>query len=61
MPQVTLSAGVSFGVAEDPAEMFRRADVALYYVKEHGRNGCCFWMPELDRKLVWKENEETGA
>ena len=61
VPQVTLSAGVSFGVAEDPAEMFRRADVALYYVKEHGRNGCCFWTPELDRKLVWKENEETGA
>lgn len=61
LPQVTLSAGVSFGVAEDPAEMFRRADLALYYVKEHGRNGCCFWTPELDRKLVWKETEETEA
>ena len=61
LPQVTLSAGVSFGPAEDPAEMFRQADTALYYVKEHGRDGCCFWTPELDRKLVWKETEETGA
>ena len=61
LPRMTLSAGVSFGPAEDPAEMFRQADLALYYVKEHGRDGCCFWTPELDRKLVWKENEETGA
>ena len=56
LPKVTLSAGVSFGPAEDPAELFRRADLALYYVKDHGKNGCCFWTPELDKKRKWADN-----
>ena len=26
------------------------ADVALYYVKDHGRHGCCFYEPEMRDK-----------
>ena len=49
VPAVTLSAGVALGSEEnrDPTELFRQADIALYYVKDHGRNGCCFWSEEL--------------
>ena len=49
VPAVTLSAGAALGSKEnrDPTEMFRQADTALYYVKDHGRNGCCFWSEEL--------------
>ncbi|MBR3017839.1 MAG: GGDEF domain-containing protein [Clostridia bacterium] len=51
LPSITLSAGVSYcpnGV--DPAEMFRQADIALYYVKDHGRDGCCFYSEKLKGK-----------
>ncbi len=48
LPPVTLSAGVSFDPeCKDPTEMFRRADIALYFVKDHGRDGCCIWTKEL--------------
>ena len=30
--------------------MFRQADLALYYVKEHGRSGCCFYKPGMREK-----------
>lgn len=47
LPKISVSVGVSLcqeGV--DPQEMFREADTALYYVKDHGRSGCCFYPPE---------------
>ena len=51
LPSISLSAGVSFDPGnEDPAEMFRQADIALYYVKDNGRNGCCFYSDELRGK-----------
>lgn len=51
LPSITLSAGVSYCPnGEDPAEMFRQADTALYYVKEHGRDGCCFYSEKLKGK-----------
>ena len=51
LPQITLSAGVSYNPkGEDPEEMFRQADIALYYVKEHGRDGCCFYSDKLKGK-----------
>ena len=31
-------------------EMFRQADIALYYVKDHGRDGCCFYSDALKEK-----------
>ena len=50
-PEVTLSVGVSISPDnDDPREMFRQADLALYYVKDHGRNGCCFYRKELGMK-----------
>ena len=51
LPPVTLSVGVAMNRdAKNPQELFHDADVALYYVKEHGRNGCCFYEPELREK-----------
>ena len=37
----------------DSQELFRRADTALYHVKDNGRMGCCFYKPGM--KI--KENE----
>jgi diguanylate cyclase (GGDEF)-like protein len=51
LPPITLSAGVSYRTAgKDPEEMFRQADIALYYVKDHGRDGCCFYSDALKGK-----------
>ena len=51
LPPITVSVGVAINRdAADPQELFHDADVALYYVKEHGRNGCCFYEPELREK-----------
>lgn len=48
LPPITLSAGVSFNPeGNEPDEMFRQADTALYHVKENGRNGCCFYTDQL--------------
>lgn len=43
LPKVTLSVGIAFsaeGMAED---LYKKTDRALYYVKEHGRNGYKFY------------------
>ena len=48
VPPISLSVGVSYhpeGI--EPDEMFREADTALYYVKENGRSGCCFYTDKL--------------
>lgn len=43
MPKVSLSVGVAFADRPNPGEsLFKDADQALYYTKEHGRNGCTF-------------------
>ena len=48
LPSISLSAGVSLGREDgNPEQMFQEADTALYYVKDHGRNGCCFYNPEM--------------
>lgn len=40
---MTVSMGVAFSVdAEDPEELFRNADGALYQVKNTGKNGYMF-------------------
>lgn len=44
LPAVSLSVGAAFADRENPGEsIFKDADKALYYVKEHGRNGCSFY------------------
>ena len=51
LPPVSVSAGVAMcRDTDNPQELFHDADVALYYVKEHGRHGCCFYEPELREK-----------
>lgn len=44
IPAVSLSVGVAFTDRENPGKsLFTDADSALYYTKEHGRNGCNFY------------------
>ncbi len=51
LPAISVSAGVALcRDTDNPQELFHDADVALYYVKDHGRNGCCFYTPQLAEK-----------
>jgi len=44
VPAVSLSVGVAFTDRKNPGKsLFTDADSALYYTKEHGRNGCNFY------------------
>lgn len=43
LPSVTLSAGVAFSKEGFSDSLFKEADLALDYVKEHGRCGCNFY------------------
>jgi EAL domain-containing protein (putative c-di-GMP-specific phosphodiesterase class I) len=47
---VTASIGIalSTGATRDEAELLRRADMAMYRVKRHGRNACEFFDPAMD-------------
>ena len=46
-PAVSLSVGAAFADQETPGEsLFKDADLTLYYVKEHGRNGCRIYSAE---------------
>ncbi len=48
LPEMSVSVGVSLNNEErPPQDMFHEADVALYYVKDNGRNGCCFYSPDM--------------
>lgn len=46
---ITYSAGIAMypGCAETYEELFKKADVALYYVKNHGKNGIHFYTDDL--------------
>ncbi len=47
IPVVSLSVGAAFMNRENPGEsLFKDADRALYYVKNHGRNGCHIYSAE---------------
>ena len=47
VPPLSLSVGVAFGVENDPKEIFRNADKALYRTKTSGRRGCSFYNPDI--------------
>ena len=48
LPELSVSVGVSLSTRiRYPQEMFHEADVALYYVKENGRNGCSFYNTDM--------------
>lgn len=47
VPAVSLSVGAAFTDRDHPGEsLFNDADLALYYIKEHGRNGCRIYSAE---------------
>ena len=51
LPEISVSVGVSLCPENaQPQEMYREADIALYYVKENGRKGCSFYRPGLEQK-----------
>ena len=51
LPPVSVSVGVALcREADNPQELFHDADVALYYVKDHGRHGVCFYEPHMREK-----------
>jgi len=59
-----LLVGASIGLAhghagEDPSELLRRADVALYAAKDHGKGRYAAYDLELDRRSV--QHAELGA
>lgn len=43
LPPISLSAGVAFSQKGFSSELYKSADTALGYVKEHGRCGCSFF------------------
>lgn len=46
-PAVSLSVGVAFTDRKNPGKsQFTDADSALYYTKDHGKQGCSFYPPE---------------
>ncbi len=50
--------GASVGIVISPADgldahnLLSRADLAMYRVKSQGRNGWCFYQPEMDEQLL---------
>ena len=48
LPPMSLSVGVAFSNNGYNEELYKKADKALYFVKEHGRDGCCFF----DEKMM---------
>lgn len=49
LPAIAVSAGISYcSVAGTVRDAFRQADIALYHVKENGRNGCCVYTPGME-------------
>ena len=55
--ETVLEVGVSVGIALAPTDgmdannLLSRADLAMYRVKAEGRNGWCFYRPEMDAQL----------
>lgn len=48
LPPITVSVGISYcRDIEDTQEIFHEADVALYHIKENGKNGFCFYDPKI--------------
>ncbi|MEQ9335840.1 MAG: diguanylate cyclase, partial [Miltoncostaeaceae bacterium] len=59
---VTVSAGVCELVrAENAVDLFRLADGALYWAKDHGRDGVCLYEPDVVRELSHAERADHLA
>lgn len=53
---ITASIGiaVSKGVGESVVGLIKKADTAMYYTKDFGKNNYTFYSPELDQKTTYK-------
>jgi diguanylate cyclase (GGDEF)-like protein len=54
LQHVGISVGIALsetGAPEEPEELMKAADMALYRAKEEGRGRVCFFSPDMDRKL----------
>jgi diguanylate cyclase (GGDEF)-like protein len=57
--QITVSAGVcDTSVTDDPSQLIRFADGALYWSKAHGRNQCWIYDPNVINELSAQERAE---
>lgn len=50
MPRVSLSVGAAYSENGFTDDLYKKADSALYQVKEHGRCGCRFYEKDADKK-----------
>ncbi len=60
---IKLSASIGVAIArpdDDPTELFRRADTALYHSKTSGKNTWSFYDPTVDREKQEKEHLRTA-
>jgi diguanylate cyclase (GGDEF)-like protein len=57
---VSGSVGISLfpGDASDPETLLKNADLAMYRAKQSGRNGCQFYMPEMQQRALARLNLE---
>jgi len=56
LPPVTLSIGISFSERDNREDVYHKADLALYDVKERGRNGYAFYEPWMSEKEIKEKN-----
>lgn len=50
VPAVSLSVGVAFSDRDNAEDdIFKDADKALYYIKEHGRHGCKIFLSQKNK------------
>ena len=64
LPDVTVHTGGSIGICVHAGEgadrdLLRQADLALYRVKENGRNGFCFFETEMDQAVRVRRGLES--
>ena len=47
----SIGATLFLGSQQAPAELLKQADIAMYEVKEHGRNALCFFDPQMQAAI----------
>ncbi|MBQ9061627.1 MAG: GGDEF domain-containing protein [Eubacterium sp.] len=60
LPAVTLSIGVAFSEKGNREDVYHKADLALYDVKDRGRNGYAFYEPWMSEKESAGKAQKPG-